>query len=485
VYNLDPTVTSNPNATPTLTPFGPALESNTQVTPPAASLSGSPTLSITPTGSSTPHPLTAFVPATYILNVTLDYAGHNLAVDETIDFPNSTAETLNNLVLAVEPALWKDCFAPSDTTINGKTVGIDLTGDRLEIPLSAPLLPDASLEFYIHYDLHLPATDIYHIFGYNARQTNLVDWYPFIVPYVSGQGWLLHAPANVGEHLVYDDQIFKMTLHLTDPRLQVLVAASSQAEEISYGWYFHIGHIRSFALSLSPDFQTDSTDINGVKVTSYYFDSEKAQGQAVLAEVAKAIVTFGDLFGPDRYSSLDIVETRYYDGMEYDGLFFLGQDFFTTENGTVLNDLIDIAVHETAHQWWYGSVSNDQALEPWLDEALATFSERLFYERNYPDVTAWVAFRIDAYHPSGWVDADIYHAGDSRAYTNAVYLRGEQFLQTLRERMGDITFFAFLKDYAAQMAGKRATSADFFRILRTHTQANLIDIISVYFQNPH
>jgi aminopeptidase N len=171
--------------------------------------------------------------------------------------------------------------------------------------------------------------------------------------------------------------------------------------------------------------------------------------------------------------------------MEYDGLFFLGQDFFTTENGTVLNDLIDIAVHETAHQWWYGSVSNDQALEPWLDEALATFSERLFYERNYPDVTAWVAFRIDAYHPSGWVDADIYHAGDSRAYTNAVYLRGEQFLQTLRERMGDITFFAFLKDYAAQMAGKRATSAEFFRILRTHTQANLTDIISVYFQNPH
>jgi len=46
--------------------------------------------------------------------------------------------------------------------------------------------------------------------------------------------------------------------------------------------------------------------------------------------------------------------------MEYDGLFFLSRDYYTAENGTVLNNLIDIAVHETAHQWWFGLVGNDQ-----------------------------------------------------------------------------------------------------------------------------
>ena len=83
------------------------------------------------------------------------------------------------------------------------------------------------------------------------------------------------------------------------------------------------------------------------------------------------------------------------------------------------------------------------------------------------------------------MDTDIYHGVDFRTYTNAVYLRGAQFLQALRERIGDDAFFAFLKDYAAQMAGKRATVADFFRILRQHTSVDISDLLSVFFQNPH
>ena len=205
----------------------------------------------------------------------------------------------------------------------------------------------------------------------------------------------------------------------------------------------------------------------------------------MLDEVAKALTTFDSLYGPDPYPSLSIVESPFYDGMEYDGLFFLSRDFYIAENGTVLNNLVDIAVHETAHQWWFGSVGNDQAMEPWLDEALATYSERLFYEQNYPDVNAWQAFRIDAYNPSGWVDTDIYHGVDFRTYANAVYLRGAQFMQALRGRVGDEAFFAFLKDYATQMAGKRATSADFFRVLRQHTSVDISDLIAEFFQNPH
>jgi len=34
-----------------------------------------------------------------------------------------------------------------------------------------------------------------------------------------------------------------------------------------------------------------------------------------------------------------------------------------------------ITQHETAHQWFYSLVGNDQAHDPWLDEALATWSQ--------------------------------------------------------------------------------------------------------------
>jgi len=505
---IGPTVTTNQIPSPSLTPFGPRADiatrmptiqpsdaiTNTPTIQPADTTTMMPTFQstaaidiITPsTITLTPGPIPVFVPSKYTLSVMLDYAGHVLTDDETIQYINSTGETLNSLVLAVEPNLWKDCFIPGSMTVNGQLISnFTLNGDKLEIPLIEPLLPGNTLDLFLHYDLHLPATDVYHVFGFNEYQTNLVDWYPFIVPYVPGQGWMLHPLANVGEHLVYDVESFDMTLHLTDTNLHAVIAASAPAETITFGWRYRLENVRSFAFSVSPGYKTASTKVNGVTVKSYFFNNENAQGQAVLGEVAKALMTFGSLFGPDPYTSLNIVESPFYDGMEYDGLFLLSRDYYLAENGTVLNNLIDIAVHETAHQWWFGSVGNDQAMEPWLDEALATYSERLFYEKNYPDVNAWQAFRIDAYNPTGWVDTDIYHGVDFRTYANAVYLRGAQFLQALRGRVGDEVFFAFLKDYSLQMAGKRATSTDFFRILRQHTSADISDLISGFFQNAH
>ena len=37
-----------------------------------------------------------------------------------------------------------------------------------------------------------------------------------------------------------------------------------------------------------------------------------------------------------------------------------------------------LAAHETGHQWWFERVASDEAKEPWLDEALTTYSELVF-----------------------------------------------------------------------------------------------------------
>jgi aminopeptidase N len=36
--------------------------------------------------------------------------------------------------------------------------------------------------------------------------------------------------------------------------------------------------------------------------------------------------------------------------------------------------------HEVAHRWWYGLVGNHSVYEPWLDEALATYSALIALE---------------------------------------------------------------------------------------------------------
>jgi len=54
---------------------------------------------------------------------------------------------------------------------------------------------------------------------------------------------------------------------------------------------------------------------------------------------------------------------------------------------------------------------------------------------------------------------------------------------SLRARIGDKVFFAFLQDYYKQNKGKIAGADDFFHILGEHTNVNYSDIIRGYFKN--
>ncbi len=147
--------------------------------------------------------------------------------------------------------------------------------------------------------------------------------------------------------------------------------------------------------------------------------------------------------------------------------------------------LVAIAVHETAHQWWFGLVANDQALEPWLDEALCTFTERLYYENLHSEsLEWWLDYRVNHYEPQGWVDLTIYDSSGYRPYRDAIYLNGMNFLTELRDLVGGDVFMAFLRDYLDSNKNGLATADDFFDILSKHTDADWSTLKTKYFQNP-
>ncbi len=185
-----------------------------------------------------------------------------------------------------------------------------------------------------------------------------------------------------------------------------------------------------------------------------------------------------------------MVEADFYDGMEYDGLYFLSRAFYNLYSGQPTDYLVAIAAHETAHQWWYGVVGSDQANEPWLDEALCTYTERLYSEHYSPSALSWWwDYRVNYYHPTGWVDTSVYNPQGTlqtyQDYRNAVYLNGAHFFEDLRKAVGDDAFFAFLKDYATRYAGQVALSSDFFALLRQHTTADLTPNLKKYFATSH
>jgi aminopeptidase N len=433
-----------------------------------------------------------------VIDVQMNYTSKAANVTETIAYPNWTGETLPNLVLAVEPNLWGGGFSLKSLQVDGQEVGnytLENLNQKLDVPLPTPLEPGRTTVIAMSYGLLLPEMQAYsnpnevrpQIYGYSEKQVNLVDWYPFIVPYQPGQGWILHNPWFYGEHLVYDLADFDVSITFTDGAAPKVAASGEEIESTTASNHrFKLEAGRTFALSMSDYFKVATQTVGDIKVYSYYFGIYNAPGEAMLQTTVEALQTFSEKFGPYRHKTMTAVQGDFNDGMEYSGLYFISRDYFNLYKDDPVNYLVLIAAHETAHQWWFDSVGNDQALEPWLDEALATYSERIYYETIHPDsVKAWWGYRYFEFQKAGYVDTTIYHGEGQRPYWDKVYLTGARFLEDLRKKIGDDIFFAFLKDYYTQYAGKRATGADFFRVLHQYTNADLSELMQQYFQNTY
>jgi hypothetical protein len=499
-FNL---VTADPNSTATSTPFQPALPTSTSL-PSATALpinTAIPTNTIIPTDTATSIPLPATdtpiiisnVPSPtsaptstrtqYTFHVSLKYSAHTLHADEAIQYTNTTGQTLSNIVLAVEPNLWASCFSLDNLVQDGRAVtDYSLNGQRLTINLSQPLALNTVTTFTLGFDLSLPAKSFEKTFGYLGYQINLTDWYPFIVPYENG--WVLHNPWPFGEHLVYDAADYDVNLKVDDPGV---IVATSAPEQSNGAWMeYRLEAARTFVFSASDRFKIDDSAVGAVKIRSYYFSGDENASGEVLWMATQSLGLYEAKFGPYPYQSLSVVETDVPDGQEYDGLVFLATNFYSQYNGTARSDLVTIGTHEIAHQWWFGMVGSDQAMEPWLDEAMAVYSEHIFYEYNYPNYgNWWWNFRVNYFGPTGYVDGNIYDYSTFRSYVNAVYLNGANFLDELRARVGDDAFFAFLKDYASRYAHQHVTADDFFATLRLHTSTDFSDIVQKYFQQSH
>jgi hypothetical protein len=466
---VDPPASPNPTATSSITQASTAVQQQ-QITP-------------TPKSQNTSLPQ-------YTISATLNYAQHHLSVEEQIDYTNNSSEALAELLLIVEPARYPGVFNLIDLTwVDGQMVtGYEREIGLLRIPLLEDLQPGEQVNLDIAYELDLPSPSPSFYgrpvpFGYSSRQTNLVDWYPFIPPYVPGEGWLAHNAGSFGEHLVYGIADFTVDIQLSDSNPDLIIAASAPAVTGDDWHHYELKSARNFSWSVSDQYVLTTTTVDSTVVLAYHFPFDNEAGEVVLSTTAESLELFNHLFGPYPRKTLSVVEADFLDGMEYDGLFFLSKGFYNLYSGSKGDYLTAIAAHETSHQWWYGSLGNDQALEPWLDESLTTYSERLYYENLYPDALDWWwTYRVYYYQPRGWVDGSIYNPEGYRAYRDAVYLNGALFIEDLRKIMGDDSFFNFIRTYATKYAGQIVTADNFFDTLLSFTQVDLTDLLEKYFE---
>lgn len=444
--------TIKPEATKT---FLPVTQTVTELTIP--SILPSVTESVIPPNNELPR-------AKYKLNVYYDHNLGVLKVGEEVAYLNGTTLDLG-IIPFVLPFKSVHEFKGGEILINQESQPLsEINGNILFVTLLQPLKMGESVSIAFTYEIFIPDTG--GVLGRTGRQINLADFYPMIPPFSRVDGWIMNEPGIVGEYLVYEPSDFEIVFSTNAPD-KYQIFSNSPIEKINDVYSIQVEKYRNVLISMCTNCTRIENDYGDFKVIGSFYNQDESIGQDTIKVMAEALSFYSELFGVDYpHSEMTIIETSFPDGMEYDGLFFLNEDYFDQYDQSFKNYLSLLTVHETAHQWWFGLVANDQALEPWVDEALATYSEYLFLEEFYPELSSWWwEFRVTSYNPTGNIDSDIYEFESARPYINAVYLRGAMFLHELRALITDDAFFLRLRQYTEKYQGLISTAEALKNIL--------------------
>ena len=420
-------------------------------------------------------------PTTYTLLVDYDYETHQLKVIEDVNYLNENEDALENITFVVPMNHQTGVFTLSSVSVGTLEVEqqVDLQGVQFQVDLFEPLQPQTNLQIHIEYEIKLPEER--GVLGYTDRQINVCDWYVFIPPYQPDSGWMVNEYHDVGEYLVYDIADFDVTIQLQNAPEDLILVGSIPGTQNGNSWEFAAENLRTFVWTGSTKYLQLQKPEN-TNVSAYVFPEDEEAGWMALSTTISAWNLYSAVYGIPPQEQLYLIEADFYDGMEYDGLFYLGFDYFESYRGGEKNYLTAIAAHETAHQWWFAAVGNDAAKEPWLDESLAIYSELIFYETYYSgNENWWWNFRVDSFDPDGAVNSTIYLYDTWRPYINAIYLQGARMIQDIRTAMGDEAFFLFLQEYYRAGSGKIMTRQDFFNLAAQFSDADFQPIMEAYF----
>ncbi len=412
----------------------------------------------------------------YSVAAQIDPEARSLRAELRAAYRNTSAAPLEKLFMYVDPNNAEGIFTLEALTSAPESAvrlaNYTLERARLALVLEQPLPVGCHAVVRLTFALRVPKLALARrqYFSYTERQLNLGHWLPEFAPRLNGE-WLLPQPSAVGEYLVSELADFEAEIVLSGTAPADLIAPGAVERLGERNWRVQFRNGRSLPLVISGKMaRLSAQTANGETIDLYHFATRDGSPSAAhlhaLQTARQAVERFSALFSPLFYDRLVVVEADFWDGMEFSGLVHVGSHWFETFNGRDDSWLTLITAHEVAHQWWHAQVMNAQGEAPYLDEALSIYAELLYLEGIRTDLVAWWwTFRVKTYQPSGYVDASVYEFREVRPYLNAVYLRGAQMLQALREALGDPAFFTWLRRYLYAHSAKIAAPTDFWGAL--------------------
>lgn len=417
----------------------------------------------------------------YQIEVVYDDNAKTLDGKMTVNYVNNSSGSLDELCFHLYPNAYREGaqFCPIDESMkadayeNGESYGnieigevylneklaiYDIGGeddDILRVYLDEALDPTQSVSVSV--DFVVKIANVKHRLGYYDGVVNCGNWYP-IACVKTQNGFDSYPYYSNGDPFCSDCSDYKVKITVPS---HLKVASSGNGSRVDSGliatYDFTLASARDFAFVIG-DFKTQSIKCDDVEVTYYYVQDENANQN--LTTACDALSYFSTTLKKYPYKTYNVVKTPFlHGGMEYPAMVMVSDAL----NPSLFQEAI---IHETAHQWWYAIVGNNEVEHAWMDEGLTEYSTTLFYEFNpsynvtykarMSDATSAYVIYSNVTQSDGVMDKNVneFSAFD---YTYLTYLKGALTFDAIRKTLGDEAFFKALRDYCNDYAYKIAT----------------------------
>ncbi len=368
--------------------------------------------------------------------------------------------------------------------MNDQDLTYHVEGTILEVTLTTPILPGATVSFEMRWEAQVPL-QVRRSGRFNKEgiEYSMAQWYPKMCNY-DYQGW--HATPYVAREFygIWGDY----DVNITMPSNYVIAATGvlQNAAEIGYGygsteikdrpkkhtWSFKANNVHDFVWAADPDYtQIVHKAYNGTTIRFFYQPGEKTteNWQKLPVIVDEALKYIEKRYGKYPYPTYSFIQGGD-GGMEYPmATLITGERSF--------NSLLGVAIHEWMHTWYQMILATNESLYPWMDEGFTSYAgaEVMNHLRSLKLIPGEVKANphlesvkgLINFISGGLEEPLITHADhyvSNTAYGVGSYTKGEVFLEQLRYIIGVDAFDKTMLQYYNTWKFKHPNSNDFIRV---------------------
>jgi hypothetical protein len=338
----------------------------------------------------------------------------------------------------------------SNVRVDGKPASFALSSGNtvVSVPLKATASTGTKVVADLDFALTLPH-GINERLGHSGRTAWFGSGFPLLA-WERGRGWATE-PATSAFAEAATSEEFRLDLSVDTAPGDVVLGTGTPTRTAGRVRHRRAASVRDAMVAVGP-FRTANARAGPTPVTVGSTPGLRDHPARLAAQHVAAIKAHEARYGPFPYASLDVaVVPDVHGGIEFPGGIILG----------TAQDQDATLVHEVAHEWFYGLVGDDQARDPWLDEAFATYAEALVRGTagRYLSTSVPAAGRDRVGAPM------TYWESRQSAYYRSVYVQGAAALLRARNTVGAARWDRAIRCYVAANAHTVATPGALRRAL--------------------